>query len=263
MRYAGYKTWGHRLPSVFSVPLFGDRKKYGKTPDYTDICWKEWKEIQSRFYENMGEGSRVGKLIDHAGYKVVERIDFGGKNVLEIGPGQISHLKYWKSEPENFTLLDIDVQMLERGVRSLEEKGIKCEKVLLPALSNGRLPFEDKTFDIILSFYSLEHLHPLQLYLDEIKRVLKVGGKLAGAIPAEGGLAWGAGRMLTTRRWMKNNTNINYDKLICWEHPNFADQILNDCHGLFDLEYCDFWPLKLSILDINLICKFIYERKSD
>ena len=27
---------------------------------------------------------------------------------------------------------------------------------------------------------------------------------------------------------MKKNTNINYDKVICWEHPNYATTIIKN-----------------------------------
>ena len=60
--------------------------------------------------------------------------------------------------------------------------------------------------------------------LKEFNRILKKNGIIVGAIPNEGGMAWGFGRYLTTRRYTKK-FNINYDKIICWEHPNFADFI--------------------------------------
>ena len=59
-----------------------------------------------------------------------------------------------------------------------------------------------------------------------MKYYLKPDGIIVGAIPAEGGLLWALGRFLTSRQWLHKNTNIDYDKLICWEHPNYADFIL-------------------------------------
>lgn len=80
---------------------------------------------------------------------------------------------------------------------------------------------------MIVSFYSFEHLYPFPVYLKGLLRGLKHGGMLVGAIPCEGGLLWGAGRYATSRIWLKRHTNINPDKIICWEHPNFADTVLN------------------------------------
>jgi len=92
-------------------------------------------------------------------------------------------------------------------------------------------------------------------------RVLKPGGILIGAIPAEGGIAWGGGRTLTSRRWFKRKTQINPDKIICWEHPNFADHIIIELDKLFQRKSLFYWPLPLlPLLDINLIIRFHYQK---
>ena len=79
-----------------------------------------------------------------------------------------------------------------------------------------------------MSFFSLEHIYNLNTCIKEIKRVLKRNGKLIFAIPNEGSFAWGFARYLISRRWMIKNTDINYDKIICWEHPNFATKIIKN-----------------------------------
>ena len=90
-------------------------------------------------------------------------------------------------------------------------------------------------------------------------RILKPSGTLIGAIPAEGGLAWGGGRMITSRRWFKKNTRINPDKIICWEHPNFADQIIDELDQVFDRKTLVHWPLRWPpVLDVNLVLRFHY-----
>lgn len=83
-----------------------------------------------------------------------------------------------------------------------------------------------------------------------------------GSIPAEGGIAWGLGRFLTTRRWFHKNTTIDPDKIICWEHPNFAPQIISELSKYFTQVKLSFWPLKIAILDINLTVSFIFKKKS-
>ncbi|ETR76447.1 hypothetical protein X566_17615 [Afipia sp. P52-10] len=122
-----------------------------------------------------------------------------------------------------------------------------------PALSDIR----EKSVDIVLSFANLEHLHPLEDHLNEITRVLKPNGLLAGAIPSEGGLAWGVGRYLTSRRWFEKNTNIDLYKLICWEHPNFADEILACIAGSFEFERRAYWPTRVPSIDANLVISFV------
>ena len=83
-----------------------------------------------------------------------------------------------------------------------------------------------------------------------------------GAIPLEGGLAWGAGRYLTSRRWLLKHTSIDPDKIICWEHPNFADEIFASLVQRGDFSYLDFWPLKIHSMDLNLVLKFVINKPS-
>ena len=113
----------------------------------------------------------------------------------------------------------------------------------------------------MLSFYSLEHMHPLGGYLDEYARILRPGGRIAGAIPTEGGLAWGLGRFLTSRRWIHRNTAIDYDKIICWEHPNFADTIVQELDARFRSRTVGTWPmLGLGLRNTTLLTRFVYEK---
>jgi SAM-dependent methyltransferase len=117
--------------------------------------------------------------------------------------------------------------------------------------------------DVVVSFYSLEHLYPLAPYLRELHRVLRPGGVLVGAIPAEGGLAWGLGRLVTSRRWLKRHTTIDPDKIICWEHPNYADAVLGALGAEFEREHLSLWPLPwLPLHDLNLIIRLVYRRRS-
>ena len=77
-----------------------------------------------------------------------------------------------------------------------------------------------------------------------------------------GGLAWGFGRMLTSRRWMKKNTNIDPDKIICWEHPNFVSNIKFHLDNIFSLQKQNFFPIKIINGDFNLLFSFIYAKKN-
>jgi SAM-dependent methyltransferase len=48
---------------------------------------------------------------------------------------------------------------------------------------NGRLPFDDASFDVTVISEVLEHLPYPLLTLHEISRVLRVGGKVVGSVP--------------------------------------------------------------------------------
>ena len=159
----------------------------------------------------------------------MSEINLEGKRVLEIGAGDIRHHKFWNGAPRGiFWLHD---GMMQQAKAKLDSLGIPYKSVEVER--NSPLDFEASSIDLILSFYSLEHLNPLSKNLLEMKRLLKPNGLLIGAIPSEGGLLWGLGRFLTSRRWLLKNTEIDPDKIICWEHPNFADEIISQCDETF------------------------------
>jgi len=178
------------LPRSMRAPLWGDRPRWGLTPDLDDPCWQKWQTTYTDFYQaNQREG--IGTRVNDAGYAVMSSIDLTGKRVLEIGAGDIRHIKYWQGTPAEYLLADISPEMMAFAKKRLEERGIEYR--CLPVARNQPLALADASVDVIVSFYSLEHLYPLRPYLDEFKRLLKPGGCLIGAIPTEGGPAWGEG----------------------------------------------------------------------
>lgn len=246
---------GRLLPQMMAAPLFGDRKTFGLVPDEADPDWQEWQKEYLNFYQsNQKQG--LGKTINDAGYQILKQIDLSGKSIAEIGPGGMHHMPFWNGVPALFTAFDIEPRFLAET-----EAKMTCpyQGVLLDGRS-AALPVADDSFDILLTFYSLEHLHPLDEFLDDYRRVLKPGGLLVGAVPNEGGLAWGLGRFLTSRRWVHQHTSINYDKIICWEHPNFVDTIINGLEQRFDRRRLGQYPLRILIYDMNLVTSFVYKK---
>jgi len=254
-----YFTIGHRLPRSLSAPLFGDRCRWGLNIDYNDPMWREWEKTYLAFYESTQKVS-IGDKVNHAGYQIMGDVKLAGKKVLEIGPGDIRHLPYWPEPPQEYVIADIQQTMLDRSAEILQKRNIPHRMVLLNR-EESALPFANEEFDAVVSFYSFEHIYPLAPFIAEINRVLNNKGFLIGAMPAEGGLAWGGGRLLTSRCWLKKNTGIDPDKLICWEHPNFADHILQTLDRYFTRKALHFWPFGLPLIDINLVIKFIYKKQ--
>ena len=98
-----------------------------------------------------------------------------------------------------------------------------------------------------------------------INRVLNENGLLVVSFPNEGGIAWGMGRYLTTRRFVHKNTQINYDKIICFEHPNYVDNIISSIKASnFKIISRKSYPLgNLMPLDLNLVTSLIIKKRSD
>lgn len=246
------------FPRAVHARLWGDRERFGLTVDPADADWLKYQATVSDFYRET-QRAGIGVRVNDAGYSVMRELDLTGKTVLEVGPGDVRHLRHWNGMPAKYLLADISEDMMQFARTRLSSQGVQHETLMLRR--EQALPLEDASVDVIVSFYSLEHMYPLQPYLDEMLRVLKPGGVLIGAVPAEGGLAWGLGRLLTTRRWFKSNTSIDPDKIICWEHPNFADEILECLDSKLRRRRVHYWPLPwLPFLDTNLVIRFEYRK---
>lgn len=249
------------LPEALRIRLWGDRAQWGAVPDLSDPCWLEWKRTSTRFYLS-NQRTGIGIRVNDAGYQVMKKIDLKNKTVLEFGPGDIRHIKYWQGNPKQYIIVDVSEEMMSLASKRLEDSGVSYQEIL--STPNKRLELKDESVDVIISFFSLEHLYPLRPYLEEMHRLLKPGGIIIGAIPSEGGLAWGLGRYLTTRRWLKKNTSINPDKLICWEHPNYADYIVTQLEQTFSRKLLSVWPIKFfRLYDFGLVVRFIFSKSSD
>ena len=62
---------------------------------------------------------------------------------------------------------------------SFEAEGVEC----LPTAPDGSLPFEDGTFDATISMEVIEHVEDQFLFLRELKRVTKPGGRVIVTTP--------------------------------------------------------------------------------
>ena len=110
-------------------------------------------------------------------------------------------------------------------------------------------------------FYQANQLQGIGTRVNDFSRLMKPGGFLIGAIPAEDGASWEAGISLTSPRWLKKNTTIYPDKIIFWHHPNFVDQILLELHKVFTRKIVKYWPLRsLPFMDTNLVVRQLYSK---
>lgn len=89
--------------------------------------------------------------------------------------------------------------MLKMAATEIASLECACQTHLV-ARSTGPIPFPDESVDLFVSFYSLKHVQKLDQYVQKLHRILRPEGQVVGAVPAEGGLAWGLGWPLTTRR---------------------------------------------------------------
>jgi SAM-dependent methyltransferase len=93
---------------------------------------------------------------------------------LGCGDGRLSALL----DAAQLTLADVSPVALERARRRL------AEARLVELDPDAALPLADGAFDLVLCAETLEHVRDVQLFLSEIRRVLRPGGRLALTTPA-------------------------------------------------------------------------------
>jgi len=90
-------------------------------------------------------------------------------NLLEVGCGEGRGVAWLTPKVEKFSAIDKIATVVE-GLKKKFPQGNFVSGNIPP------LPYDDKTFDCVVSFQVIEHIKDDNLYLKEISRVLKPGG---------------------------------------------------------------------------------------
>lgn len=102
------------------------------------------------------------------------------KKILEVGAGMGGDSIYLAKKGASLTVLDFTKEALE-----LIRKNARAAKVDIKTIQADarRMPFKDRTFDILFHQGFLEHFtNPMEMLLEQ-KRVLKPGGFLVVDVP--------------------------------------------------------------------------------
>jgi ubiquinone/menaquinone biosynthesis C-methylase UbiE len=104
------------------------------------------------------------------------RFDEGrGLDVLEIGVGMgADHVEWAKARPRSLTGIDLTPRAVEHTRTRLGIYGLASD---LRVADAERLPFADDSFDLIYSWGVLHHSPQTARAVDEVRRVLRPGGR--------------------------------------------------------------------------------------
>lgn len=125
-----------------------------------------WYHERHRIFPEIFETGKYKKIIDiSAGIGIV------AKRIKELYP--------------DCTIIANDIS--KESLRSLRKLGLETTSF---DLDNSRLsfPFEDESFDAVISLATLEHIIDIDHHMNEIKRILKTGGDLFLSVPNYSGI---------------------------------------------------------------------------
>jgi ubiquinone/menaquinone biosynthesis C-methylase UbiE len=102
----------------------------------------------------------------------------GGKNVLDIACGEGYGTNLLAGKAAQVTGMDIDTLTIKKAAEKYQQENIQFTEA-----NAEKIPAADNTFDLVISFETLEHVTEQQLMIQEIKRVLKKDGILLLSTP--------------------------------------------------------------------------------
>jgi ubiquinone/menaquinone biosynthesis C-methylase UbiE len=121
-------------------------------------------------YDRLMSGSEEAGLADRRH----ELLAQANGRVLEIGAGTGLNLEHYPQSIEEVVFAEPEEPMARRLSRKLSESGRSAQVVTAPA---ENLPFEDNTFDTVVSTLVLCTVNDPQRSLSEVARVLRPGGQ--------------------------------------------------------------------------------------
>ena len=131
--------------------------------------------LRSRFFAFTYD--RFSKGMEAAGLAEMRRsaIASASGDVLEIGGGTGANLGYYGAGVASLTITEPEPPMLKRLERKAREQNSKATVLRAPAED---LPFEDASFDAVVSTLVLCGVDDQPRAVRELRRVLRPGGRL-------------------------------------------------------------------------------------
>ncbi len=206
-----FKRINESTETIYAAGCIG-RKSHGwkgSLKKYSGTCLlEELKSFNPRSEENDSTYNRVAQLYDDVFQDIKVRKDewkwlknhlgdLTGKTVIDIGCGNGALLKELAPMIQNGVGLDISSGILERAKHMHRDS----PHIDFRALNGPILPLEDQSVDVVISLLSFRYLDwdPL---MEEIKRVLRPGGKVLIIDMITVPVKWSEYPKLLRSKWM-------------------------------------------------------------
>lgn len=198
----------------------------------------------------MSEGI-IGKVANYIHFAIANQSKSISQNektrILEIGAFEQQHIKFEKQGKRIYVQSDVLFPNSEKVIQPY----VNCD--------GHQLPFKDNTFDKIIMTCVAPHVTDIEIFLKEVLRVVKNGGKILLYLPHEYSLLLRFAQKISTRRLQKKK-GLNGYLLHYREHINSYHRIFYELKEISPsikiIRYpVRFAPWEFTLFSIAIITK--------
>lgn len=121
---------------------------------------------------------QIQDLLHDYPYEYTKSILSDGDQILEVGFGWAGGARILRGTDTSYEGIEVSSEAVEQARKTFNAAGMNFQRY------DGRhIPFDDSSFDIVLSSHVLEHVDDPNGYLSDIKRVTRPGGKVIVVTP--------------------------------------------------------------------------------
>ena len=213
-------------------------------------------------YNNINSTAIPGSISSKILHKLIERkfkSNFGLR-ILEVGTNSGEHIPFVENDYNLYLATDL--------ILNPDFNHDKMPNVQFEVADVMQLPYQDETFDRVISTCVFHHLPDPEKGLRELRRVTKYNGRISILVPNDPGIVYRFLRSLTTlRKARKAGLFFEAQLVHAIEHRNHFLSIQTLIKWVFEGDYIerDNFPLKIDLYNLNaLTCFTIHKiRKND
>ena len=218
---------------------------------------RDW--YYSNIYRNLQRTGLQGwgnSLIDKLIEKSIKRSE--NMDIIELGASSGEHLTFVPKDPpwQKYICLDIapGKSNPERYIELTEGNPPPFLNLSFVQANAEKIPFQDESFDLVLSTCLLAHVREPEQVLGEMRRVAKNNGQIVIGLPADPGILNRLVKFFITYPKMKRmgiqNPHLEYAR----EHINAIGNLIPLIKATFESDKLrlKFFPFRLHTWNFNL-----------
>ena len=217
-----------------------------KFPKIRPTLSQKYKDIYNQHYISNREGSGFANLLSQKmeAWMHKKTSSKNGKNILELGAGNLNHIVY-ENDYNNYDIVEPFSDLYK------DSPNLSSVRSIFNSLSEV-----NNKYDKIVSIATLEHLVDLPKEIQLCKNLLQEKGIFQVAIPCEGEFAFRLGWMLTTGVTFRIKHNLDYARLMQYEHINNINEIYTILENNFNIVKFQRSPFLLPLKHFSFYAYF-------